>query len=144
MKLQQTILALACLALAACFAEPAEPAGPRQIPQRVEGGNFTIYVSNQSFAIDPVDIDVYVDDTLVVVGDFEVGSQHSWYDFEFALTPGTHTLRAVTRAGKAELEETFEIAGKRYGVLDFWYYPDGETTPRQFSFDLYDQPPAFD
>lgn len=141
MKIQQTVLVLASLALAACSVEVTEP---RQLPQRVEGGNFTLYVSNQSFAIDPVDIDVYLDDTLVVVGDFEVGSQHSWYEFDFALTPGAHTLRAVTRAGKAELEETFEIEAKRYGVLDFWYYPDGETTPRQFSFDLYDQPPSFD
>jgi hypothetical protein len=88
LKLQQTVFALACLALGACSAELAEP---RQFPQRVEGGNFTLYVSNQSFAIDPVDINVYFDDTLVVVRDFEVGSQHNWHEFEVVLTPGAHT-----------------------------------------------------
>ena len=34
---------------------------------------------------------------------------------------------------------------RRWGVLDFWYYAAGspEPTPRQFSFQVLDEPPQF-
>ena len=42
------------------------------------------YVSNQSFDLDPVDIDVYVDDVKLITGDFLVEGQHSWHAYDQA------------------------------------------------------------
>jgi hypothetical protein len=62
--------------------------GP-MVPE-AEGGNFILYVSNQSFALDPVDIKVYIDGFLVVNRDFYVKGQHNWIRFQFQLGGGTH------------------------------------------------------
>lgn len=118
---------------------------PHQILPRVEDGNFTLYVSNQSFEIDPVDVQVRLDGKLAVEGDFLVEGQHSWHVFPFEVGLGAHTLEAITVAGDATITEIFTISDDRWAVLDFWYYPgDPEPTPRQFSFYLYDEPPQFE
>ena len=127
--------------------EVQEPLEPRQLPPVPTEPNFVLYVSNQSFDIDPVDIDIYIDDELTVEGDFLVGTQHSWHQFEIELSPGEHTIRAVTSAGDTERTDTIEIPEeKRYAVVNFWYYPESDTEPfgPTFSFDLFEDPPGFD
>ena len=106
--------------------------------------NFFLYVSNQSFDIDPADIEVRLDGQLAVEGDFLVEGQHSWHLFGFRLAPGEHVLQARTEAGGVELTEV--VGDHPYVVLDFWYYPQGsssEDTSPHFTLSSFDEPPGF-
>ena len=53
--------------------------------------NFVLYVSNQSFALTPVDITITIDEKQVIPSEFEVGEgerrQHNWIMHGFELTP---------------------------------------------------------
>lgn len=121
---------------------------PRQLLPISSDPTFVLYVSNQSFDLDPVDIEVRLDGELALEGDFLVEGQHSWHTFDFDLAPGTHELRAVTRAGDTVAVEEIEIDdAPSYGVLNFWYYEPGRDYPEPygpgFSFDQLDEPPVF-
>ena len=108
---------------------------------------FTLHVSNQSFNIDPVDIKISIDGEVCVDEDFFVENQHNWKMFKINLELGTHTLLAETVAGDTTLQTEFELTlDKHYGVVDFWYYPNGsiDPTPPQFSFHFSDDPFMFD
>ena len=94
-----------------------------------------LYVSNQSFEIDPVDIAVYVDGRQVVCDEFFVEGQHNWIVHDLSLESGEHSLRAVGNDGLTTVEETFELNGERWAVLDFWFHP-GET--EEFNFLIQD------
>lgn len=102
-------------------------------------GNFTLYVSNQSFEHPAIDIRVHIDGKLVVADEFEVEDQHTWVAFRLALRTGTHVIRA--EASDAELRRTFRVKGKRWAVLDYWCCDDAED-PR-FTFDVSKRPIAF-
>ncbi len=104
--------------------------GP-MMPQ-AEGGGFILYVSNQSVALDPVDIKVYIDGILAVNQDFYVRGQHNWIRFQFQLRGGTHRIRAVSKAGDAQKEGFFTIEKQRWCVIDFW-------SPQSFSIGVYDE-----
>ena len=107
-------------------------------------GSFHLFISNQSFAITPVDIQVSIDGIPVVQKDFEVGDQHNWQGFVFKLASGQHKIVVTSLKGKATLEKTFEMPDKLSGVLDYWYYPKGEGgTPRSFSFEVLKGPVGF-
>jgi len=116
------------------------------LPQDLNG-NFTLAVSNQSFAITPVDIDIDIDGKRAIQSEFDVGSQHNWIGFKFQLSPGEHTIQALSRKGEASLKKSFTINGKHWGVLNYWYYPEqtGGTgpCPRQFSFGIQNKPVQF-
>ena len=107
-----------------------------------------LVVSNQSFDIDPVAIDVAVDGVPAVTGDFEVGSQHSWHFFEIQVDAGEHVVQAQAPDEDVSREETVDVTEERWIVIDFWYYPDttggAEPTPRHFSIHVSDDPPMFD
>jgi len=120
--------------------------------QQDEAGNFVLYVSNQSFAINPVDITVLIDGREAVRADFDVAGpsgppQHNWVKHQFSLAPGTHKLTVTSKKGGAVLEQDFEITGKDWAVINYWYYPEGVTkgtpTPRHFTFQIQDTPIAF-
>jgi hypothetical protein len=154
------LLLVLALSLSGCITDGEGPAPQRGNQGRETGGeaeeprqllpvptqpNFVLYVSNQSFEIDPVDIDVFVDGELAVEGDFLVGSQHTWHMFEFELAPGEHTIRAVTSAGDTRLSDTVDITDQtRYAVVNFWYYEGHEPYGPTFSLNLFDDPPGFD
>jgi serpin B len=114
-----------------------------QLPQD-KNGNFTLYVSNQSFAVDPVDIKVYIDGKVATDQNFDVGTgkrrQHNWQTFQFQLADGAHRLRVESKKGQASLEEQFEVKGKRWAILNYWSSPD---TPKKFSFTVSDNPIYF-
>ncbi|HEU0033721.1 MAG TPA: hypothetical protein VFQ53_24005 [Kofleriaceae bacterium] len=130
------------LSVAACTDAPVEPT---QHMPRPDDPSFTLYVSNQSFDLDRVDITVRIDGELAVTGDFDVEGQHTWIPFDFGLAPGTHEIVAVTQDGDATLTKSFTMDDRKFGVLDFWFYPDGpEPTPRQFSFFVTDEAPLFE
>lgn len=138
----RVLLALALLPTIACT-DAATP--PEQHLPRPADPTFTLFVSNQSFDLDRVDITVKLDGQLAVSGDFDVEGQHTWIKFDFALAPGPHELEAVTVDGETSLVETFEMDDRKWGVLNFWFYgPDHyEPTPRQFSFDVMNEEPRF-
>lgn len=110
-----------------------------------KNGNFVLYVSNQSFALDPVDIKIYIDGKVAESQDFRVENQHNWQKFQFSLSRGIHKIHVESVKGEAKLEKKFEIKGKHWAVVDFWYYPklDNNQTQKQFSFEIQDEPIMF-
>jgi hypothetical protein len=142
------VLAIPLVPLAGACTQDHDP--PRQVLPLPADPNFSLYVSNQSFDIDPVDVQVSFDGQLALTGDFLVEGQHSWHRFDFKLAPGSHEMRSTTDAGGVEEIAPFDTtAAPRYGVLAFWFYPPGseggvDPTPPQFSFDVLDEPPLFD
>ncbi len=99
-------------------------------------GNFTLFVSNQSFEIDPVDVRVEIDGELVVSACFAVGTQHSFVPFVLSLSEGKHQIRIWSKKGDAELSTEFELEDHDVGVITYWYSPRRhyEPTPRHFNF----------
>lgn len=120
----------------------ANPDATTTPPESASGGNFHLYVSNQSFDIDPVEIQVYIDGQEVVNGTFRVESQHTWILFDLDLEPGEHTLRAVGHDGEAELIETFNISDEHWGLVEFWANPTEAPEP-MFTFYVQDEPIGF-
>lgn len=147
--LSSTILLSSLLVMSAgCSSDGDDGLEPRQLLPVATDPTFVLYVSNQSFEIDPVDIEIHLDGELAVEGDFLVEGQHSWHTFDFRLAPGAHEVRAVSRAGTTEYVQTIELPeGDRYGVLDFWYYGEessSEAYGPTFSFQLFSEPPVFE
>jgi hypothetical protein len=114
---------------------PREPSVP-QAPD----GNFVLYVSNQSFDLPRVDIRIEIDGRVAVDEKFDVEGQHNWLEFRFDLPRGRHTLKAVSTVGDAERSWSFNVKGKHWAVVDYWYYPGD---PKHFSFDISDEPIGF-
>jgi hypothetical protein len=108
-------------------------------------GNFVLYVSNQSFELPTIDVLVEVDGQRVVDEDLEVGNQHNWKRFVLELSPGRHTLVARSSRGDALLQRSFVVSGKRWAVLDYWYYSgaNGTPEPKHFTFIIRKKPIGF-
>jgi hypothetical protein len=100
---------------------------------------FHLWVSNQSFDVDPVDIRIYVDDHQVVCDSFRVESQHTWILFELELDEGDHSLRVAGLDGEVELVDTFEVANEHWGLVMFWT----EEGQNFFTFGVEDEPILF-
>jgi hypothetical protein len=103
--------------------------------------NLTLYISNQSSAIDPVDIQVEIDGRLVTNDQFNCRGGHNWRNFALPLRPGWHNIRARSAKGEAILQAKFSMFWSRWAALDYWYTPADPTigrpiTPRQFSFHI--------
>jgi hypothetical protein len=115
--------------------------GEPNAPANVAIG-FHLFVSNQSFDLDPVDIDLYIDGTHIITGDFEVKGQHNWLRFDFKVATGEHELRAVSKKGGAERKASFKVNGtERWGVVNYWFSKASQ--PKDLSMDFYDKEPAF-
>jgi hypothetical protein len=107
-----------------------------------QGGNFTLYVSNQSFARPTVDITVSIDGARVISQPFEVKGQHNWISFAFDLSPGQHELRALSEAGDSRSTLNFTTGTRNWAVLDYWCCDKTEGEPR-FTFHISDKPIGF-
>ena len=111
----------------------------------------TLYVSNQSFADDPVGITISIDGETVVDNDFYVEGQHSWITFELAVSPGDHELVMASSTGVTQAASlVIPAEGHRWAVVNYWFYPadldhpGGGQTPRSFTFTVDDVPVSFD
>ncbi|MCH7561913.1 MAG: hypothetical protein IIC67_11240 [Thaumarchaeota archaeon] len=104
-------------------------------------GNFTLTVSNQSFEISPVDITVQIDGKAVIDRDFEVGSQHNFYSFEFQIAKGIHIIHASSELGDVELEKEFEVDEEKWGYL---FYTNDENHLPRFELEISDEGFAFE
>lgn len=80
-----------------------------------------LWISNQSFADDPVDVTVSIDGSEIIAQPFAVEGQHNWVLFPLALPPGPHVLEVTSGTG-ATLQEEFTLPeeGRRHAVLDYW------------------------
>ncbi len=117
---------------------------PRQLTPAPTTPNFTLFVSNQSFEIDQVDISVRIDGELAVVGDFDVGSQHTWLPFGFELAPGTHTIEVTANAGTALLGDEMAVTDEHdYAIVSFWSGDEARPEP-YLDYMFRDDEPAFD
>ena len=105
-------------------------------------GNFHLYVSNQSFDIDPVDIQVYIDGIEVVNDTFRVESQHTWILYDLDIEPGEHTPRVEGDDGEAELIGEFDISDEHWGLVEFWANQTEAPEP-MFTFHIQDEPIGF-
>jgi hypothetical protein len=110
--------------------------------------NLTLYISNQSSAIDPVDIQVEIDGQLVANDQFRFADGHNWQRFVLPLRPGRHSINAKTVKGDSIFRSEFSVFWNRWAVLDYWYCPDQpdvawRKTPRHFTFDISHFPPHF-
>jgi hypothetical protein len=138
------LLILGTLALAGCGASSGEPTGIAEGPPslgQTRDGNFTLYVSNQSFDRPRVDIVVVIDGRLAIEDEFAVGNQHNWVEFRFDLEDGEHVLRAESVSGNAVLERRFGVKGRRWAVVDYWCCNDGSEP--KLTFHVSAQPLAF-
>jgi len=148
-----TLLAAAAFGCGAVEEEEAASHPPRppttvgQPPKADKMAPLRFFVSNQSFEIDPVDIDVYVDDVKVITGDFVVKNQHNWLRFDFeAGADAPHVVRAVSSKGKVEKTATVDVrANGRWVVVDFWFYGPKHysPTPAGFTITPHDEEPRF-
>ena len=156
MSLRMSVLAVATLLTVAGCAETSASPAPRPTVPTPSGSSpaavrvvdeqqadLHLWVSNQSFADDPVTLTVTVDGTEVVAQPFEVEGQHSWILFGIKAPPGRHVLTVTSGTG-AELEKRFTLAElrRRYGVIDYWNYPDDGG--RHITWRIQSQPLAFD
>ncbi len=133
--------------------EPAEGSQtvggfPQKLAELPQGGEipFHLVVSNQSFDTNPVLIEIYVDGSRVITGDFEVMGQHSFHNFDFTTTPGTHHVRAVTIDG-IQIEEDVQLTAEMWGIITFWHYATDEyaagPTPRSLNWSTRDTEPVW-
>jgi hypothetical protein len=119
-----------------------------EVLSQTSNGNFVLYVSNQSFAINPVDINIFIDRKRAVQGEFDVDGQHNWIKYVFRLSTGMHSLQAVSQKGATFMIESFHIKRKHWAVIDYWYYPSNEggagPTPKHLSFRIQDEEIKFE
>ena len=110
--------------------------------QVMENSNLVLYVSNQSFNVDPVRIKVWVDSDLLVDQDFEVGNQHNWIIFGHNLPQGNHTLRAESSLeGVLPVLSEFIFSTKLFFVINFW--SDPRLNLNKLTIDFYEKEPRF-
>lgn len=124
---------------------PAPSREASEVPRLEADGNFVLWVSNQSFDLDPVDIAVEIDGTTVIDRSFDVGNQHNWKKFVLRLRPGGHTIHARSSKGDVTMTRKFAVDQKQWAVIDFWYNDGTSGTPTDplFTFTIDDQPIGF-
>lgn len=100
---------------------PGEPATVLEPVTPAEDGDLVLYVSNQSFEVDPVDLEVTIDGATALDQEFLVGSQHTWVPFGFDLPDGPHRVLVASTKGDAKAEIEVATAGaKQYLVVEYW------------------------
>lgn len=101
-----------------------------------------LWVSNQSFADDLVDLTISIDGVQIVDQRFSVGNQHNWILFPIDAPPGPHVLKATSDSG-AETTNTFHLPerGKRHAVVDYWQ--DREKGSPRITWQIQSKPMIF-
>ena len=106
--------------------------------------NLLIGFMNTCSIINPVDIKAYVDGKLVVDQDLYY-HQHMPTPFYFKLAEGEHLLKVESVKGEASLNKTFQVKGRKYSDVSYYYHPAGEVEydrliPKHFAFTIRDIP----
>ena len=112
------------------------------VASNADSHNVVLYVSNQSFADDPVRIRVELAGQVIVDSSFRVETQHTWVEHRLTVPAGTHQVRVTSNTGVASTHDlSVPGEGTRWVVIEYWYYPGD--TPRGFTFYVSDQQVAF-
>ncbi|RPI25946.1 MAG: hypothetical protein EHM57_00860 [Actinobacteria bacterium] len=130
MRSSVILLSVAAVAAAACGSA-------------VEAQPVIVYVSNQSFDIDPVDITVTVDGEVVVADDFRVEGQHNWVEFPLQLAGGEHVMEVSSVRGPATYLGTLQVDGPLWVVVDYWSGSDTEDGAPAFGVHISTEPVGF-
>ena len=114
------------------------------IPQ-VENGNFSIYVSNQSSTLDPVDINVYIDGKPAIKQEFYWLNGSNHLIFQFQLDGEEHRLSATSVNGNISKDTTFNLTITPYSYISFWYEPahDQYDEYKNLSVKFFQKAPVF-
>ena len=104
--------------------------------------NLVISFRNNSSANNPVNIKAYIDDKLFMDQGIGYTVHRPGAGFYFKLNEGEHLLKVETQNGETSLNQTFEITGRRYAHVDYFYRPDGndDFSKKQFRFAIQNGP----
>lgn len=91
--------------------------------------NVILVVSNQSFAIDPIDLIVIIDSDTIVYDTLYVNNQHNWKVHKLNLSKGKHSIKAKSLNGGYEITDSFFLFYKKYIYIDYWFYPEDHYNP---------------
>ena len=105
----------------------------------VERGNFVLYVMMESWRINPVDVQVYIDGRRAVAQKFPWNNERPEYRFEFQIEEGKHTLRATSSYASGPQSIDFIRSSTPYAIVTFWSDPQ----PAFLTIDLLPQQPTF-
>jgi len=102
--------------------QPIQATEKSTTPNKRNSVRLILAVSNQSFALDPVDITVFIDNKEVLSQDFYVGNQHNWEVIETEIGLGEHQIYAISNQGQTTISQTFNISNDndQWASLDFW------------------------
>lgn len=119
-------------------------------PTPVESANFVLHILNASQERRSIDIKIYIDGELEIDGIFSSETPIPLgipprKTFRLQLEQGTHTIKAVSTGGEADLEVQFEIINHHWAILgyEYWSGTGPEPMPRQFEFFIQDEPIYF-
>jgi uncharacterized protein YfaP (DUF2135 family) len=100
-----------------------------------------LFVSNQSFVDDPVQLEVTIDGVTVAADRFRVERQHTWVQYEVSLTSGTREVSATSGTGASQQASlTVPPRGERWVVISYWNDSESE---RSISIEVHDRPVGF-
>lgn len=90
--------------------------------------SLVLYVSNQCFEIDPVDIIVNINNKQFIGEDFFVQNQHGWKKFIVKLPKGKHEILIQSKNYDTMLIDEIEIRGNNLWALINFVCPSEQNT----------------
>lgn len=90
--------------------------------------SLVLYVSNQCFEIDPVDIIVNINNKQFIGEDFFVQNQHGWKKFIVKLPKGKHEILIQSKNHDTMLIDEIEIRGNNLWALINFVCPSEQNT----------------
>ncbi len=86
--------------------------------------NVELVISNQSFVIDSVDIEILIDGKKVLNEEFHVEgdklAQHNWKRHRISLDNGSHSLKVSSQKGQAQMEKTLLVKNTLTVTIAYW------------------------
>jgi len=79
-----------------------------EVLEQTTGGNFTLYVNNQSPTRFPIDIELRLDGKLALTDRLHK-SDDNRQQYKFQLSQGKHVMTAFSKKGQAKIEQEFFI-----------------------------------
>jgi hypothetical protein len=129
--MKNILLICLIMMLCSCCAERQQEVFSTVKPSQSDG-NVVFFVSNQSGHINPVDMDLYVDDILLATAEVPSGP-HAQYSVTWVIEPGRRKIRVTVPSipGLRIEREIDLIIGRRlYLAIDFYFsFPDKNDLP---------------
>ena len=100
-------------------------------------GNITLYISTECLFPVPTPIEVYLDGSPIIRGQFCPGSLHPFYvKYRFDWPKGHHQLKATSTLTNSTVYSELDVSDNLWIVITHGYQPD----PEQVTIRLYDRP----